>query len=59
MPQFALAKDGPPIKQIVLRLEHSRQLVRRVVRGERRLPRAAKFFGGALYEATWSRSRLP
>src|SRR5271165_5564507 len=32
---LALAKDGTPIKQIVLRLGHSRQLVRRIIRGER------------------------
>jgi transposase len=32
---LALAKDGTPIKQIVLRLGHSRQLVRQIIRGER------------------------
>jgi transposase len=32
---LALAKDNVPIKEIVRRLGHSRQLVRRVVRGER------------------------
>jgi transposase len=32
---LALAKDGAPIKEIVRRLGHSRQLVRRVIRGER------------------------
>jgi transposase len=32
---LALAKDGTPIKQIVVRLGHSRQLVRRIIRGER------------------------
>jgi transposase len=32
---LALAKDGVPIKEIVRRLGHSRQLVRRVIRGER------------------------
>jgi transposase len=32
---LALAKDGTPIKQIVLRLGHSRQLVRWIIRGER------------------------
>jgi transposase len=32
---FALAKDGVPIKQIARRTGHSRQLVRRVLRGER------------------------
>jgi transposase len=32
---LALAEDGTPIKQIVLRLGHSRQLVRRIIRGER------------------------
>jgi transposase len=32
---LALAKDGVPIKQIVLRLGHSRKLVRQVIRGER------------------------
>jgi transposase len=31
----ALAKDNVPIKEIVRRLGHSRQLVRRVIRGER------------------------
>ena len=32
---LALAKDGVPIKQIVRRLGHSRQLIRQVIRGER------------------------
>ena len=32
---LALAKDNVPIKEIVRRLGHSRQLVRRVIRGER------------------------
>jgi transposase len=32
---LALAKDGTPIKQIVVRLGHSQQLVRRIIRGER------------------------
>jgi transposase len=32
---LALAKAGTPIKQIVVRLGHSRQLVRRIIRGER------------------------
>lgn len=32
---LALAKGGMPIKQIVVRLGHGRQLVRRVIRGER------------------------
>jgi transposase len=32
---LALAKDKVPIKEIVRRLGHSRQLVRRVIRGER------------------------
>jgi transposase len=32
---LALAKRGTPIKQIVLRLGHTRQLVRRIIRGER------------------------
>jgi transposase len=32
---LALAKDGTPIKRIVVRLGHSRQLVRRIIRGER------------------------
>jgi transposase len=32
---LALAKDSVPIKQIVKRTEHSRKLVRQVIRGER------------------------
>ena len=32
---LSLAKDKMPIKEIVRRLGHSRQLVRRVIRGER------------------------
>jgi hypothetical protein len=32
---LALAKDRVPIKEIVRRLGHSRQLVRRIIRGER------------------------
>jgi hypothetical protein len=31
---LALAKDGVPIKEIVRRLDHSRQLVRQVIQGE-------------------------
>jgi transposase len=32
---LALAKGGMPIKQIVVRLGHSRQVVRQIIRGER------------------------
>jgi hypothetical protein len=34
-PTIALAKDGVPIKEIVRRLDHSRQLVHQVTQGER------------------------